>query len=57
VEEKKSSPINRSEEWADAIYSCLGAINAALPEGSVPTKETAETVRMLAESAARLTFG
>mgnify|MGYP001029668988 CR=1 FL=1 len=49
--------IDRSDEWTEAILSCVGAIKTALPQGAIPTKETAETVRLLAEAAARLTFG
>ena len=45
------------DEWTEAILSCVGAIKTALPQGAIPTKETAETVRLLAEAAARLTFG
>lgn len=50
-------PIDHSVEWTDAIYSCLGGIVNALSQGTAPTKETAETVHMLADAAARLTFG
>lgn len=57
MDENQGGPINHSEEWVGAIYSCLNAIKAALPQGAAPSKEAAEAARLLAEAAARLTFG
>lgn len=56
-QDENGGPINHSGEWIGAIYACLNAIRDALPQGTVPTKEAAEAARLLAEAAAKLTFG